>query len=154
MAAPTELRYTARCRFCGMQPPAVAPFVSVIGQAYDPRLVDFVMSLQSHLEKKHGDEFKKMQSSILLFTGFSAVRAFEVQDPLLVTMQEQVRAQLHRGTRRAYITDEEIHDRIVALGFTGEEAEGLNQLLQDMRNLLCEEGPYAPAAGTKTLVTL
>jgi hypothetical protein len=155
-ARPNPVTYTTQCRVCGdrLEAPAFIPVVG--GKAIDPALVQFVMKLQKHIYSKHPAHAQQIQAEVMQFTGFATLSAFSVQDPILVTMQESVRYALHKGTRRAWITDAQIDERIDALGFARDEEAGLRILLRDMRDLLCEEGAYAPSdsPASKPLVSL
>jgi hypothetical protein len=153
MAAQPQVMYLTKCRFCGMQPPPMPPFVPILNGGIDPKMIAYIGELQKHIEKKHPEQFVAMRQTILQITGWTAVSAFEVQDPLIRTLQEAVRAALHKFTRRLFITDAEIQDRAARLGLDAEQQEGLVMLLRDMRDLLTEEGAYAPQQATpKTLV--
>jgi hypothetical protein len=155
VSAPTQVMYIAKCRFCGMTPPPMPPFVPLVGGQIDPKIIAFVQALQKHVEKKHPVEFAKMGQTIMQFTGYAAVSAFEIQDPVISGMQEAVRAALHKFTRRMWITDEEIQDRVARLELeTADLDAGVSLLLRDMRDLLTEEGAYAPSQQAKpALVT-
>ena len=158
----TQLQYQTRCRFCGMTPPPQPPFVRMADGSFDPKLIKFAQELQKHIEKHHKAEFAAMVNQLMRFTGFATVGAFEIQDPLLVETQEQIRADLHRRTRKTYISDEHIAAKVEEFGPAEFgtplhlSATAFVALLRDMRDLLCEEGPYAPATSPaqKPLVSL
>lgn len=158
MASPqanAAIQYTTKCRVpgCGqeLQSP---PLVPIVGGKPNQDVIDFVLRLYKHLEKKHPEQFNQLNASVQQWMGFSAIALFHIQDPVLVMIQESVRAAIHRFTTKSYITDLEIQDRVAALGFTENEAEGLNTLLRDMRDILCEEGAYAPGPPVqKSIVT-
>ena len=154
-ANPAQVMYISRCRFCGMLAPPLPPFVPVLNGGIDPKLIQYIGDLQKHVEKKHPEQFAAMRQTILQITGYVSVAAFEVQDPLIRTLQESVRAGLHKFTRRVFITDAEIQDRAARLALEPDEQEGLVMLLRDMRDLLTEEGAYAPTQqqAVKPLVT-
>jgi hypothetical protein len=146
MATPTATpMYRTVCKHCGvtLQTP---PFTPMIGADVNPEIIQFVLKLQKHMAKSHPEQSGHVQGSIAQFTGFACVANFGIQDPILVGMQEAVRAALHRFTRRAFITDAQIEDRIAQLGFDSDAAAGLNTLMREMRDILCEEGAYAPSS--------
>lgn len=166
------LKYTTRCRVPGCntgpnggpQEFTSSPLeIPIVGHPGD-RVTKFVMALMSHLQSKHPEVMKQVSGSIAEFTGWLVVSAFACQDPSLAAVQERVRGGIHRASRRITLTDEQIQQRIAAvIQETGiEEAdevgmwtEGLNTLLQDMRDLLLEQGRYAPQSPTeKPLVSL
>jgi hypothetical protein len=157
-AQPSPITYTTTCRICGdrLQTSAFVPLVG--GKQIDPALVQFVVKLQKHVQQKHPEHAQHVHAEVMQFTGYATLSAFNVQDPVLVGMQEAVRFALHRGTRRAWITDAQIDDRIRALdlALARDEEAGLRILLRDMRDLLCEEGAYAPSdsSASKPLVSL
>ena len=64
-------------------------------------------------------------------------------------MRESIRALLFRMSRRNNIPDSVIDGKIAELGFEEEDAEGLRALLQDLRDLLTEQGRYAPLNGSQ-----
>jgi hypothetical protein len=72
---------------------------------------------------------------------------FQCEDPKLAQLQERVRASIFKVSRRMTITDAEIQDRVARLGLDPDEEEGLHTLLKDMRDLLTEQGNYAPPNG-------
>jgi hypothetical protein len=154
MATPTATpMYRTVCKHCGvtMQVPAFTP---MIGADVNPEVIQFVLKLQKHMLKAHPVTAQQMQGSIAQFTGFACVANFGIQDPILIGMQEAVRAALHRFTRRAFITDEQIRERLEELRFGVEnssgmltlDASGLFKLLKEFRDILCEEGAYAPSS--------
>ena len=161
-AQPEPITYTTTCRLCGdrLHTPA---FVPLVGKQVDPAVVQYVIRLQKHVQSRHPEHAQTVQNEIAQFTGYAILSAFVVQDPILVTMREAVRGALHKGTRRMFITDAQIDDRIEALEADNHSDSDppidlnlLRILLRDMRDLLCEEGPYAPATepASKPLVTL
>jgi hypothetical protein len=155
-AQPTPITYTTTCRICGdrLNTPAFVPLVG--GKQIDPALVQFVVKLQKHVQSKHPEHAQYVQAEVMQFTGYATLSAFNVQDPVLAGMQEAVRFALHRGTRKVFITDEQIEDRIAALELSPEDWKGLRILLRDMRDILCEEAAYGPSAApaSKPLVSL
>jgi hypothetical protein len=137
--------YRTVCKLCGVTLQQ-APFVPMVGSNVNPEIIQFVLKLQKHLEKNHKEQAQFIGGSLMQFTGFATVNHFKIQDPILVEMQEAVRAALHRFTRKAFITDAQIQDRVAQLGFNEEDAAGLYKLMREMRDILCEEGAYAPSS--------
>ncbi len=155
-AQPTPITYTTVCRICGDRL-STAGFVPVVGgKQIDPNLVQFVVKLQKHVQTKHPDHARQVQAEVMQFTGYATLSAFTVQDPVLVSMQEAVRFALHRGTRKAFITNAQIDDRLATLELDPDTTKNLAILLRDLRDVLCEEGPYGPTVSpaAKPLVTL
>jgi hypothetical protein len=141
------MEYTTRCKVRGCTKTFIsAPFeVPIVGQPQE-RIGKFVAALMNHMDSKHPEQMAKMKGSIEQYVGFVLGVAFEIEDPQLLQMREDVRAALHRFTRREFITDADILDRVARIGLNPEEQEGVYTLLRDMRDILCEEGRYAPAS--------
>ncbi len=148
MATPAPM-YRTVCKICGVTLQQ-APFVPMVGSNINPDIIQFVLKLQKHLETKHKEQATHIGNNLMQFTGFSTVSHFGIQDPILIGMQEAVRAALHRSTRKAFITDAQIQDRIARMGFNEEDAAGLLTLMREMRDILCEEGAYAPSSSPAT----
>ena len=148
------LKYTTTCRVpsCGQQFMSSPLDLPVVGRPNE-RLVKFVMALVAHLQKKHPEVMQHISGMAQEFTGYLALRMFIIEDPHLITGQENVRATLQQFSRRNRITDAEITDRVARLGLNAEQEEDLSVLLRDMRDVLCEEGQYAPKTAERTLVT-
>lgn len=148
MSAPTPPKYTTRCRVPGCnQEFASSPLdIPIIGQP-NARVVKFVTLLMEHVQKKHPQAMQAISASVQEFMGFMVVAMFECGDPKLTAMFEHVRATVQKFSRRFQISDAEIQDRIARLELDPEDEEGLQILLTDMRDLLTEQGSYAPANG-------
>ena len=153
-----NLEYITKCRVPGCNKEFVsnALDIPIIGQPNE-RVVRFVTALYDHLGKKHPEVMQRITGAIQEYMGFLVVGMFEVSDPKLLEMREHIRATLARIFRRFQISDGDIQDRIARLELDPEEEEGLNTLLRDMRDLLTEQGNYAPRNGQpadKPLVTV
>jgi hypothetical protein len=146
-----EVKYTTLCRIpgCGQRFQKSPLDIPIIGQP-DKQVIEFVLALLKHTQSKHPEAAAQIAGMVQQFTGFMALSLFECQDPKLSAMKESVRATLHRMTRKNYIADAFIDSKIADLGFDPEDSEGLKLLLTDMRDVLCEEGSYAPANGQPT----
>jgi hypothetical protein len=103
-----------------------------------------------HVQKKHPQAMMQISGSIQEFMGFLVVSMFQCEDPKLSQLQERVRASIAKVSRKLTITNEEIQDRVARLGLDPDEEEGLQTLLRDMRDLLTEQGNYAPQNGQPT----
>jgi hypothetical protein len=152
MTAP-KLEYITRCRIPGCKKTFVSdPFgLEIIGKPGD-RIVKFVSRLIEHAQTDHPQQWAQISGAIQQYMGFMIVRMFEIQDPQLLGMQEGIRAALHHFTTRLTITDEEIQSRVARIGLDPEQEEGVGLLLRDMRDLLTEQGQYAPQLSEKPLV--
>lgn len=79
-----------------------------------------------------------------LARAFMVSSAFETSDPKLGRMKENIRAHLHRSTRRNYLTDETILHHVAQLGLEQIDADAVFGLLKEMRDILTEAGEYSP----------
>ena len=145
---PPNVEYVTRCRVqgCGKQFLSSPMDIPIIGQPND-RVVKFVTALMEHVQKKHPQHMQQISGAIQEYMGFLIVTMFQCEDPKLAQLQERVRASIFKVSRRLTITNEEIQDRVARLGLDPDEEEGLQTLLRDMRDLLTEQGNYAPANG-------
>ena len=145
---PPNVEYVTRCRVqgCGKQFLSSPMDIPIIGQPND-RVVKFVTALLDHVQKKHPKAMMQISGAIQEYMGFLIVTMFQCEDPKLAQLQEQVRASIFKVSRRLTITDAEIQDRVARLGLDPDEEEGLQTLLRDMRDLLTEQGSYAPQNG-------
>ena len=81
---------------------------------------------------------------------FMVSSAFETTDPQLNLMKENVRAHLHRETRKNILTDDTILHHVAQLGLEQIDADAVFALLKEMRDILTEAGQYAPGqSGTE-----
>jgi hypothetical protein len=154
----SNLEYITKCRVPGCTKEFVStPFdIPIIGQP-NARVVKFIMALAEHLEKKHPQMIENIDGASKEYTGFLIVSLFEVNDPKLLEMRENIRATIAKVSRRFQISDADIQDRVARMELDSEDEEGLNVLLRDMRDLLTEQGGYAPQNGQpaqKPLVTV
>lgn len=140
-----KLEYITRCRVPGCNKEFVSsPLdIPIIGRPNE-RVVKFVGALVEHIQKKHPQAMPNISAAVQEFTGFLVISMFEVADPKLQEMTEHVRASLAKLSRRFNISNEDIQDRVARMGLDPEEEDGLNTLLRDMRDLLTEQGSYAP----------
>jgi hypothetical protein len=100
---------------------------------------------------------QNIAGAIQEYTGFLVVSLFELNDPKLLEMREHIRATIAKVSRRFQISDADIQDRVARMELDSQDEEGLNILLRDMRDLLTEQGRYAPQNGQpaqKPLVTV
>ena len=141
-------KYRTVCRVpgCGQEFFA-SPFEASIIGAPNDRLIRFVEMLIDHLQQKHPAQLQQISGAVQEYFGFLTLMGCECQDPHIAAYYERVRASIARASRRLTITDEEIQDRIARLGLDPEQEEGLQVLLRDMRDLLTEQGRYAPQNG-------
>jgi|SRR5208283_6514 len=146
-----KLEYITKCRVPGCTKEFVStPLdIPIIGQP-NARVVKFIMALGEHVEKKHPQMMQNITGAIQEYTGFLVVSLFEVNDPKLLEMRENIRATIAKVSRRFQISDADIQDRVARIELDSEDEEGLNVLLRDMRDLLTEQGRYAPQNGQPT----
>lgn len=154
----TSIDYVTKCSVptCGKQFISSALDIPILG-APNERVVKFVTALMDHLQTKHPQIMAQVSQSIQEFMGFLVISMYEVQDPKLLEMREFIRAGLAKVSRRFQISNADIEDRVARLELDSEDEEGLNILLRDMRDLLTEQGDYAPRNGQpagRPLVTL
>lgn len=148
-----KLEYTRRCRVAGCTAQFVSsPLLPVIGQP-DIRIVKMIAQMSEHLATNHPEKYEQGGRAAMDYVNFLILRTFEFQDPILLGLYENMRASLHRFTARNTIPDSVIDGKIAELGFEEEDADGLRALLRDMRDLLCEQGRYAPQTEPSPLVT-
>lgn len=154
---PPRPEYKTRCIVpgCGKAFVSDALDIPIIGQPNE-RVVKFITALMNHVQAKHPAAMTQISGAIQEYMGFLVVSMFDVEDPSIVQMKESVRATVFRFSRRMQITDADIQDRVARLELNPDQEEGLNILLRDMRDLLTEQGSYAPQVPTaqKPLVTL
>jgi hypothetical protein len=143
------LDYTTRCRVPGCTKTFVSSAleVPIIGQP-DAKVVKFVTALMDHMQKKHPQEMNVVAQISQQFLGFIVISQFEIEDPKLLEMRESVRALMAKMSRRFLIPDADIKDRVARLELDPDDEEGVGTLLLDMRDLLTEQGRYAPLNGT------
>ena len=145
------LDYTTRCRVPGCTKTFVSTAldVPIIGQP-DAKIVKFVTALMDHMQKKHPQEMTVISQLVQQFLGFIVVSQFEIADPKLLEMREAVRASMARMSRRFIISDADILDKVARLELDPDDEEGIGILLRDMRDLLTEQGDYAPNPSQST----
>lgn len=147
MSSP-KISYTTRCRVPGcteatQHTPLDTP---IIGQP-QRQAIDFVKGLSKHIEKKHAEQHQALMQWTPAFYSLMTLSWFECPDPAVSALQEQVRSTIHRMTRRNYITDEQIQQKIsevFGLAADDPRADGMLTLLTEFRDILCEEGRHAP----------
>lgn len=152
------VKYRTVCRIpgCGQEFQRSPLDIPIIGAPNDS-VVRFVTHLMEHVQIKHPQAMQQISGAIQEYMGFLVLSMFQCQDPRLAEMYEGVRASIHKVSTRLTISDDEIRDRIARLGLDPDQEEGLNTLLRDMRDLLTEQGRYAPQNGQpaqKPLVTV
>jgi hypothetical protein len=140
--APIEKKITT-CRVCGQEfkAPAIKP---------DDRgqILKLAEALGRHLNTH--EELQRAVTTLLLATLFTTEdEMLKASIPTILAGVEPTRAMIHQATRRTYIDDALIDNKIADLGFEVEDAKGLQTLLRDMRDILCEEGQYAPVNGKR-----
>ena len=147
---PPTLDYTTRCRVPGCTKTFVSSAldIPIIGQP-NAQVVKFVTALMDHVDKKHPQAMVQISGAIQEYMGFLVVSMFECEDPKLLEMREHVRATIAKFSRRFIISDADIKDRVARLELDPDDEEPLAELLKDMRDVLCEQGRYAPQNGTQ-----
>jgi hypothetical protein len=154
MTATQPLKYLTKCRFCPKEF-ATSPFdIPIIGQPPNQRLMDYGNALMKHLGKAHPEKVAQLAGALQEFSYILCASHYDLHDPSLLAMRELIRARAHRFTRQNYITDETITDRLSKLPIPSDILEPLTALFQDMRDILAEDGRYAPTQQEKPLVTV
>jgi hypothetical protein len=145
------LKYITKCRVCPKEF-STSPFdIPIIGQP-NQKVITYVTALMKHLQS-HPEQMAGFAAALQEFSGLLCVSNFDMQDPQLIAMAERIRARTHRFTRRNIISDAMISDRLSQLPIPADILEPLTGLFQDMRDVLLEEGRYAPKLPETTLVT-
>lgn len=141
----TSSEYITRCRVpgCGKQflsDPFAPP---IIGQP-NKRVEQFTAALISHLDKKHPQVMMMGAAALQEYMRLLVFSQFQCEDPNLIATLEPIRASVAKFTRRVILTDKEIAAKVATLELESEDEEGIGALLRDMRDLLQEQGRYAP----------
>jgi hypothetical protein len=140
----SNLTYLTTCRECSQQFKADPLDVPLIGEPPNAKTLRFVEALGKHIQKKHPQAGVFITSIGMQFQGYIITKCYETQDPGLLQIQEALRAHVFATTRKNFITDDVIRDRVAALGFTTEDGTPIVSLLIDMRDALTETGKYGP----------
>ena len=137
----TQLKkHKVTCPHCQWSMEA-APFAPLIGGGFDNRLARYIGELKNHIERHHPE----WGMEVGFFSAFLIAVGFRLEDPFLLQMAEGLRYALHRKTRRVHITDDQIDARVSRIEELGErERNAVAALLKDMRDVICEQGQYAP----------
>lgn len=130
------------CRICGQQFPTPTMQPAIIGAPPDADTKNFVGSLATHLISTHADKWAAIEIGGQEFMGFLILGLFESQDVNLMMKQEQARYGIQQMTRKRTISDADILDRVARLELDPEKEQETADLLQDMRDLLTEQGQY------------
>ena len=144
---PPKMEYTTRCKLCKkvfITDPFEPP---VIGQPND-RFLRLADKMSEHLNDKHGEMVQRGIGAIIEYGRLLTFSLFESTDPNILATLEPVRAAVHQFSTRYRISDEEIQDRVSRLEVDPEDEQGVAMLLMDMRDLLTEQGEYAPKTQT------
>jgi hypothetical protein len=147
MSPTPPLKYLTKCRICNVEFAKSPMNIPIVGQP-NQQVVEFVNALFNHLQQKHPKETAQIFGGIQEFTGLLVLSKFQYQDPQLRALGENVRAGIHRFTRRYNVTDEQIAEKVTEaarmLDLSPEELAGFSALLCDTRDLLTEQGNFAP----------
>jgi hypothetical protein len=113
--------------------------VPIVGKSKDETVRDFVLNLMKHMEKHHPKDLAAIILMSQNFIGYMVLRYFETQDTLLAEKQGQIAAFL-RSVSRLYVSDDEITEAVVRLGFTMEDParQGVTDAMKHMRDYLTE----------------
>jgi len=151
---PQPIKYLTTCRHCPQQFNALSFGVPIIGQPIPERVVKFVSALGEHLVSKHKDLMQQLSGSIQDFTGLMLINQFESTDPGLNARADAIRADIHRRTRKHFITDAAITDLVARIGLDPEQEKAVAALMQGMRDAYEEKGEWSPEKqAQKILVT-
>ncbi len=144
-------KHRTTCRSCP-QPPAPGSWVidhytlgiPIIGQSAPERVIKFVGSLTEHVAGHHKDDMQKISASLQDFYGLLLINQFDVSDPGLLQRADGIRAEIHRRTRRHFITDEQIAVLTGRLTMKPADKETVGALMRGMRDAYEEIGEYSP----------
>ena len=142
---PPTMEYTTRCKMPGCKKVFITdPFEPpIIGQP-NARFLRLADKLSEHLNDKHPEMVQRGIGAIIEYGRLLTFSMFESTDPNILETLEPVRAAVQTFTRRYKISDEEIQDKVSRLEVDPEDEQGVAMLLGDMRDMLTEQGRYAP----------
>ena len=141
----TQPKYTTKCLVpdCTKEFTS-SPFdVAILGKP-DAKVQKFGEALMKHLQERHPEVIRSFTGRLSEFSTLALASMYDCQDPVIQKMANQIRWSIQKFTQRAKITDADIDDRLSRLGVSPDLHEQLRGLLQDMRDVLLEEGKYAP----------
>jgi hypothetical protein len=147
---PPNMEYTTRCKMPGCKKVFITdPFEPpIIGQPND-RFLRLADKLSAHLQDKHPEMVQRGIGAIIEYGRLLTFSMFQCEDPNILETLEPVRAAVQKFTRRYGISDAEIQDKVSRLEVDPEDEQGVAMLLSDMRDLLTEQGRYAPESQTE-----
>src|ERR1035437_2066050 len=142
---PPTMEYTTRCKMPGCKKVFITdPFEPpIIGQP-NARFLRLADKLSEHLNARHPEMVQRGIGSIIEYGRLLTFSMFESTDPNILETLEPVRAAVQTFTRRYKMSDEEIQDKVSRLEVDPEDEQGVAMLLADMRDMLTEQGRYAP----------
>lgn len=140
----------AQCRICGMKfkgPEMGGPII--VGEKETTRIQRYVLKLTEHLQQKHPEQLGMFALQSGDYLGLLCLMTFDTADEELAKERDFLRWQLHRATRRVFVTDERIAEKVKALTespgwdrLDGDLGSLICGLLQEMRNVFEERGRY------------
>lgn len=148
----------AQCRICGQKfkgPEMGGPII--VGEKETTRIQRYVLKLTEHLQQKHPEQLGMFAQQSGDYLGLLCLMTFDTADEELAKERDFLRWQLHRATRRVFVTDERIAEKckvlVDAAMMNGvlpqiEQAERvavedhIAGLLREMRNVFEERGRY------------
>ena len=141
---PQPIKFLTACRHCPQQFNAASFGVPIIGQPIPERVVKFVSALGEHVVMRHKDIMQQLSGTIQDFTGLMLINQFETADPGLNARADAIRSDIHRRTRKHFITDAAITDLVSRIGLDPEHEEAVVKLMQGMRDAYEERGEWSP----------
>jgi hypothetical protein len=143
------------CRHCRQQFSAYPFGMPTAGEAPSDRLAKFVFSvLGEHLNGKHHEIMKSAGQTVQLFTGLLIVNQFDTQDAGLDARTNAIRGEIHRRTRKHYVTDAAILDLVSRIGLDPDPANTVAALMRGMRDAYEETGEFSPEKQAEHMVVL
>jgi hypothetical protein len=138
-------KYKASCRICGK---TVTEFpilnIPIIGEP-DAKATQVMTIMGRHIAIHHGEQFGAGLQLSKDFQAFLILSQFECNDPSVQARAEAIRAGMQALTRKFTISDQQLRDGIVALDSEGQlNAETVIQFIKEIRDVLIEQGQYAP----------
>lgn len=158
--ADAKPKYKAVCRIpgCGYFIARGPLDIPVIVGPPGPGLVALAEKMGEHLRTAHPAEHMQLAQSIQFFMGYLTLSVFELEDPRLQQEYQYHRSVFHRVTAHPKITqatsDEVITEKIREMEFDQQDEQELLELFRDFRDLLTEQGNYAPDTSDQKLVRL
>lgn len=148
---PTE-KHTTKCRECPQAFSASTMGIPIIGETAPAKVMKFVMALADHLATKHRPTMDKLSGSVQDFTGLLIVNNFETDDPGMLERADAIRFDIHKRTRKHFITDAAILDLVSRIGLDEPHAAAVITLIKGVRDVYEETGDWTPEKQRSRLI--